>query len=458
MASVDIRYALAIAEQRRRRVLSNRGERVSWFDTPTDDGGARVAQRPPSDDIGWQFWLNLAGRGYGKTRIIVEWACDRAHTMVGSRGMVVGATGADVRDILVEGESGFLACDPTVTYFPGKQQLRWANGSMAYLRSAEKPDRLRGPQSHWMVADELAAWSYAQETWDMAMFGLRLGTNPQCAIATTPRPTKIIRALVQDEMTHVSRGSTYDNRANLAPPFMDKIIKKYEGTRLGRQELNAEILDDVPGAMWTRDNIDENRRPTVPEHLSRVVVAFDPPASETDDSAEAGIVVVARGKDGRGYVLADESMRGSVDERLDAILGAYDRHRAGRVIVERNNGGDWIPHAIKTKRPTCAVATVWASRGKATRAEPVASLYEQHRVSHVGVMAELEDQLCTWTPDDASPDRLDALVWGITELMIGADQGVKKVADVVNLYGSRDKASDKYAERGRGGRRRNRRK
>jgi phage terminase large subunit-like protein len=238
---------------------------------------------------------------------------------------------------------------------------------------------------------------------------------------------------------------------------MDKIIKKYEGTRLGRQELNAEILDDVPGAMWTRDNIDENRRPTVPEHLSRVVVAFDPPASETDESSESGIVVVARGKDGRGYVLADESMRGSVDERLDAIIGAYDTHRADRIVVERNNGGDWIPHAIRSKNASCAVSTVWASRGKATRAEPVASLYEQNRVSHVGVMADLEDQLCTWTPDDASPDRLDALVWGITELMIGADQGVKKVADVVNLYGSRDKASDKFTERGRRGRR-NRRK
>lgn len=455
MALVDYRYALALRERRKRdRQQHDTVVITDWFNTPVEEGGAREKQKPPEDND-WRFWLALAGRGWGKTRIIVEWAKKQAHEMLGSRGMVVAATAADARDILVEGESGFLNTSTDVTYWPGKSQLQWDNGSIALIRSAEQPDRLRGPQQHWAIADELAAWKYAQETWDMLMFGLRLGVQPRVAIATTPRPTPIIRALVKDPLTRVTTGNTFENKANLAPAFLDQILKKYEGTRLGRQEIEAEILDDIPGAMWTRANIDKNRVRHTPEHLSRVVVAFDPPASETEDSAEAGIVVCAKGKDGHGYVLDDVSMRGTVDERLDAIVGAYHNWRADRIIVERNSGGDWIPHAIKGKDSSCAVATVWASRGKQTRAEPVAAKYEQGKVHHVGTLPELEDQLCTWVPDDASPDRLDALVWGLTDLLLGNEQNVKKIHDSVNLYGSRDRANDKYAGRG-GGRRRRR--
>ena len=326
--------ARAQAEQEARRRDIDALAACSWFDTPEEEGGARAKQMPPTDDD-WQFWLALAGRGWGKTRLIVEWAKLQAHQMPGSRGMIVAATASDARDILIEGDSGFLATSTDIEYFPGKGQLHWKNGTIALIRSSEKPDRLRGPQQHWAIADELAAWKYAQETWDMLMFGLRLGENPRVAIATTPRPTPIIRELVKDEMTRVTKGSTYENKANLSPAFLTRILKKYKGTRLGRQEIEAEILDDVPGAMWTRAMLDNHRVSQRPEDtaIARIIVAFDPPASETEESAEAGIVVCMLGKNGHGYILDDFSMRGSVDERLDALLAAYHHYRAGRIIV-----------------------------------------------------------------------------------------------------------------------------
>lgn len=395
----------------------------TWFETH-----ARPSQRPPEGD--WRFWLILAGRGWGKTRTIVEWAKQQARLMPGSFGALVAATSADTRDVLVEGESGFLATSTDADrprYEPSKRRLTWPNGSRATLFSADEPDRLRGPQHHWAIADELAAWRYP-EAWAMLMFGLRLGQDPRVAIATTPRPVPLIRNLLANPSTVTTRGTTYENQANLAPAFFEEIIREYEGTRLGRQELNAELLDDVPGALWTRATLDEYRVRHAPD-LTRIVVGIDPAATSGEESAETGIIVAGLGADGHGYVLQDVSLRDTPARWGEVAVHAYDRHEANRIVVETNQGGDMVEHVIKTaardlyrqdKRPSPVVPIrkVRASRGKATRAEPIAALYEQGRVHHVGSFAALEDQLCTWVPGEASPDRLDALVWALSDLML----------------------------------------
>jgi len=438
--------ALAVLEYRRRNSPDNVPD---WF-----DNHAREKQLPPPVEDEWRFWLMLAGRGWGKTRVLTAWANKQAREMPGSRGMIVAATAADARDILIEGESGLLNSGVNIVYQPGKSQVLWPDyGTIALIRSGEKPDRLRGPQQHWAIADEVAAWKYDQEAWDMLMFGLRLGSQPRVAIATTPRPTKIIRNLIADPLTYVTRGSTYENRDNLAPAFLDAIVKKYEGTRLGRQELEAEVLEDVPGALWNIDVLDEGRVHEAPE-LVRVVVAFDPPASSHEGSDEAGIVTAGRSENGHAYVIDDASMLGSVDARLAATINAYHTHQADVVVVERNAGGDWIPHAIKTKDPSVNVSTVWASRGKITRAEPIAALYTQGRVHHVGLYPDLEDQMMTWLPGEKSPDRMDALVWALTELMVDEANPTRVgiLKDSVDLFGSREKKADRYADIGRRGR------
>lgn len=431
--------ALAVLEYRQRHA---KREMPDWFDTH-----AREKQLPPPVEGAWRFWLMLTGRGWGKTQVLIAWANKQAKEMPGSRGMIVAATAADARDILVEGESGLLNSGANIVYQPGKSQVLWPDyGTVALIRSGEKPDRLRGPQQHWAIADEVAAWKYDQEAWDMLMFGLRLGTQPRVAIATTPRPTKIIRGLIEDPLTHVTRGSTYENRDNLAPAFLDAIVKKYEGTRLGRQELDAEVLEDVPGALWNVDVLDATRVHAAPD-LVRLVVSFDPPASSHEGSDEAGIVAAGIGENGHGYVIDDASMLGSVDGRLGAVIKAYHRHRADVVVVERNQGGDWIPHAIETKDSSVNVSTVWASRGKLTRAEPVAALYTQGKVHHVGIFSELEDQMMTWVPGEKSPDRMDALVWALTELLVEESNPTQVgiIKNSVDLFGSREKKADRYA-------------
>lgn len=374
---------------------------------------ARPNQLPPAGD--WLTWLILAGRGFGKTRCITEWAKMQARAMPGSRGAMVAATAADVRDVLVEGESGILNISSDSfrpLYEPSKRRLTWPNGTIATLFSADEPDRLRGPQHHWAVSDELAAWRRV-ETWDMLMFGLRLGQNPRVTVATTPRPTPIIKQLIADRTCHVTRGSTYDNRDNLAPSFFQQIVGKYEGTRLGRQELNAEILDDVPGALWTRALIEQFRVTKHPE-LTRVVVGVDPHAS----TGESGIIVAGLGTDKHGYVLDDLSTGGSPDTWARQAVTGYHKHRADRIAAEANNGGDMVISTILTVDKKVATKKLWASRGKQTRAEPIAALYEQGRIHHVGMFASLEDELCTWVSGESdSPNRLDAAVWALTELM-----------------------------------------
>jgi len=380
---------------------------------------ARPEQLAPPGD--WRIWLLLAGRGFGKTRTIVEWACEQAKTMPGSRGAVVASTVSDVRDVLVEGPSGFLSLDWAPVYKSSRRQLIWPNGSTALLYSAEEPNRLRGPQQHWAIADELAAWKYA-DAWDQLLFGLRIGDNPRVAVATTPRPTPIIKALLRDATCHVTRGSTYANRANLAPAFFQQIVSRYEGTRLGRQELNAEILDDAPGALWKRSDIDAGRV-VAPPDLVRVVVAIDPAVTSGEGSDETGIVAAGVAADGHYYVLDDRSQRASPDTWARSAVALYHLLKADRLVAESNNGGEMVELTVRTVDRTVAYRAVQATRGKQTRAEPVAALYEQGKVHHVGMLGALEDQMCSWEPGiGASPDRVDALVWALTDLMVRAPQ------------------------------------
>lgn len=374
----------------------------------------RPNQRPPDGD--WRKWLILAGRGWGKTRVINEWALTQA--MPGTRGAIIAATAADARDVVIEGQSGLMNIARTrPLYEPSKRRVTFTNGAVATVFSADEPDRLRGPQFHWAICDELAAWHYP-DAFDNLMLGLRLGANPRVAIATTPRPTRLIRSLVADPHTHVTRGSTYENRANLAPQFFDQIITRYEGTRIGRQELNAEILSDMPGALWTHAALDQLRVTRAPE-LERIVVAVDPAATSAEGADETGIVVCGRGKDGHGYTLDDLSGRYSPDGWARQAVAAYYKHRADRIVYESNQGGEMVEHTLRTVDPNVPLKGVHASKGKQARAEPIAALYEQARAHHVGIYPDLEDQLCNWVVGGDSPDRLDALVWALTELLIG---------------------------------------
>lgn len=391
------------------------------------DFWARPAQMPPQGD--WSTWLILAGRGWGKTRTGAEFV--RHEVMAGRarRVALVARTAADVRDVIVGGESGILAISPKEErpeWNVSKRQLRWPNGAIATTYSAAEPDQLRGPQHDLAWADELAAWRYP-DAWDQLRFGLRLGDNPRTVVTTTPRPTAIIRALANDPSVVVTRGSTADNLANLAPGVVAELERKYAGTRLGRQELFGEILDDAPGALWKRQWIDETRVRVAPD-LVRVVIAVDPAVSHGEDSDETGIVAVGVGYDGHGYVIEDASGKYAPSEWARAVVRLYQKHHADRVIAEVNQGGAMVESTLRMVAPRIAYTPVHAKRGKALRAEPVAALYEQGRVHHVTPLdadplafAAIEDQLCTWQPGEGdSPDRLDALVYALTALIVDA--------------------------------------
>ncbi len=382
---------------------------------------ARPAQLPP-DDADWITWLILAGRGFGKTRSGAEWVREEVEQGRRGRLALVARTAADVRDTIVEGESGILAVSlPKFRpkWEPSKRRLTWPNGAIATTYTADEPDLLRGPQHDGAWADELAAWRYP-EAWDQLQFGLRLGPKPRVVVTTTPRPTKIIRSLIKHPGTRVTRGSTYDNAANLPPSFLDTILRRFKDTRLGRQELFAEILDDAPGALWKRDQIDATRVDKIPPDLVRVAIAIDPAVTVTDDSDETGIIVGGVDAAGDGYVFDDLSGKYKPHEWAAKAVGAFRTQRANLIVGEVNNGGDMIEHTIRTVDQRVPFKAVHASRGKRTRAEPISALYEQGRVHHVGTLPELEDQLCGWDPAtvDKSPDRLDALVWLLHELMV----------------------------------------
>ncbi len=380
---------------------------------------ARDDQLPPPGD--WTTWLLLAGRGFGKTRTAAEWVRMQVEDKTASRIALVGPTAADVRDTMIEGESGLLAIFPPhqrPVYEPSKRRVTFHTGAIAMTYSAEEPDRLRGPQHDAAWADELCAWKYA-DTWDQLQFGLRLGRHPRQVVSTTPRPTKQLRELIADPRTAVTRGKTLDNAQNLAAAFLAAIKAKYEGTRLGRQEMNAEILDDNPGALWQRSAFDATRVQHPPT-MRRIVVAVDPAVTSSDNSDETGIVVAGLGEDGRGYVLDDLTLRDTPSAWAELAVRAYHHYRADRVVAEGNNGGDLIETVMRAVDANLSFSRVHARVGKFSRAEPVAALYEQGRVSHVGSLPKLEDECCEYDPTTAkqSPNRMDALVWALTELML----------------------------------------
>lgn len=395
---------------------------------------ARPEQRAPAGR--WDTWLILAGRGAGKTRCGAEWVragvCGSTPLAGGQyhRVALVAETAADGRDVLIEGTSGLLsvhAGDFRPKFEPSKRRVTWPNGATATLYNATEPDQFRGPQHDAAWCDELAKWRYARETWDMLQFGLRLGENPKQVITTTPRPIPLIREFLKREGDRVivTRGSTYDNRANLAANFFEAIVKQYEGTRLGRQELNAELLDDTPGSLWTRAMLDANRvsvASALPS-MQRVVVGVDPAAKasgEADKTSETGIVVAALGEDGRGYVLDDLSCRLSPMGWARKVVAAFDRYSADAIVVEINQGGAMVETVLRAERAGLPLRQVRATRGKTVRAEPIAALYEQGRVSHRGAFAALEDQMVLFTPfgieGDGAADRVDALVWALADL------------------------------------------
>jgi phage terminase large subunit-like protein len=393
---------------------------------------ARPDQLAPSGP--WTTWVILAGRGYGKTRVLSEWVREQVSCKRAGRIALVAPTTADVRDVLVEGPSGIIACCPDYdrpVYEPSKRRLTWPNGAVAITYSADEPERLRGPQHDAAVCDELAAWRYP-EAWDMLMFGLRQGADPRAVVATTPKPVKLLKDLLARECKNgiydkshdvvVTRGSTYENQANLAPTFINTIVRKYEGTRLGRQELLAELLTDVPNALWQRDNIDKLRVVKAPE-LRRIVVAIDPAAKSTEGSDETGIVVAGIGRDQHGYLLNDLSGHYQPLGWARRAITAFRDYKADRVIAEINNGGEMVEATLRSVDKGISYKAVHATRGKVIRAEPIAALYEQGKMHHVGSFPQLEDQLCEMTLDfdrtaaGYSPDRLDAAVWAFTELM-----------------------------------------
>lgn len=427
---------------------------------------SRAEQRAPEDGE-WDTWLLLAGRGFGKTRTGAEWSIAQAKKF--ARGALIGPTAADTRDILVEGESGIMACAPASfrpRYEPSKRRLTYPNGAIQMCYSADEPDRLRGPQHHYGWADELAAWRYLQYAWDMFQMGLRLGEHPRSCVTTTPRPLPLIKKLVKDEHSAVVKGSTYANLHNLAPTFQRAVLDRYAGTTLGRQELDAEILEDLPGALVRRKHIEAARVQKAPD-LDLKLIAVDPAGTGTGD--EAGVIVIGRGTANKhAYVLEDLSDLMSARETgLTAWKAFYD-HGADVMVYEDNFGKQWLRdglidayadyHELDSEQrreiregseeesedltiqvwdkdtgqelevktipsPYRFLRKVNAQHGKALRAQPVAMRYEQGRVHHVGVFPEYEDQLTTWNPNAPgkegtdSPDRIDAAVHGITYLL-----------------------------------------
>lgn len=384
---------------------------------------ARPEQIAPEGD--WLTWVILAGRGFGKTRSGAEWIRDQV--AAGKRRIaLIGETQKDLEEVMIEGDSGIMSVFPPAerpSYRRRPVRIEFKTGAIALGYNATEPDQLRGPQFDAAWADELAKWGYARETWDMLQFGLRLGDKPRQLVTTTPRPIPVLKEIIASASTVVTRGRTMDNAQNLAASFMRSINERYAGTRLGRQELEAEILDDIPGALWSRAMLDAASVSAVPD-LVRVVVAVDPSGTRgaSDDGDEVGIIVAGKGVDGNAYVTADRSCKLSPDGWGRRAVKAYREHKADRIIAERNFGGAMVEHVIKTVDATVSYREVTASRGKIARAEPVAALYEQGRVKHVRGLGELENQLCAMTSDgylnDGSPDRADALVWAITELML----------------------------------------
>lgn len=382
---------------------------------------ARPSQLPPETND-WKTFLALAGRGFGKTRLAAEWLAWQATINKNTRWAIVAPTFSDARDTCAEGPSGIVAIlreyGVLDTYNRSMGEIVLTNKSRIKLFSAEEPDRLRGPNFNGGWFDELAAFTYP-DAWNQYQFALRLGDHPQTVITTTPRPTKLIKELMNRDGVTVVRGSTFENQANLAASALAELRLRYEGTTLGRQELYGEIVDSVEGALFQQQNLDENR---VKEHppLIRVVVAIDPAVTSGEDSDETGIIVSGVSADGHYYILEDLTCRQSPDGWARIAVDAYHRHKADRIVAETNNGGDMIEHLIRQVDPAVSYRKVTATRGKIVRAEPVAALAEQKRFHLVNQFPKLEEQLTNYTvASKESPNNFDACVWGITELMEG---------------------------------------
>lgn len=396
---------------------------MKWIETarpnqlaPNGFPGTREAQ--------WSIWFINAGRSFGKTLAGANWVAIQALTQPETIGAIVAPTASDLRRVCFEGPSGIIQAIPQVCLWKGRidkaynrnlsELLLW-NGSKLLGFSAHEPDRMRGPQYHYAWGDEVAAWRY-EDAYDQLNLGLRLGKHPRLCLTSTPRPTKLIRQIIADPKTYLVHGSTFENTA-LSQTVLDKWREKYEGTRLGRQELYAEILDDIEGALWTHGLIDRERRKAenLPD-MRRIVIAIDPAVTSGSDSDETGIIVAGLGEDNRYYVLEDESGRYKPDEWANLAVKLYHEHSADRIVAEVNNGGDMVERILRIVDKSVSYRPVRASKGKITRAEPISSLYEQGKVSHVGSLASLEDQMCTYVGGGNSPDRLDALVWALTDL------------------------------------------
>lgn len=406
---------------------------------------ARADQLPPEpSDPGnpWRVWLILGGRGAGKTRTGAEWIRAKAlglhadGAIPSMRIALIGETLAEVRRVMIEGESGLLtihADDERPHFESSKQQLTWPNGAIAQIFSAEDPDSLRGPQFDSAWCDEIAKWREGEQVWDMLQFGLRLGSCPQAVVTTTPRPIALLQKLIGDPSSVVTHASTHDNAAHLAPSFISEMTRRYAGTILGRQELMGEIIADQSGSLWRRDWIDAARAKAAPE-LTRIVVALDPPVTSAATSDACGIVVAGLGEDGRAYVLADRTLQGREPHVwARAAIALYQHYKADRIVAETNQGGDLVVSVLRQIDDAVPVRKVHATRGKWLRAEPVAALYAEGRIAHVGTFDKLEDQMCCFGADGMaggrSPDRLDALVWAITDLMLsgGARPGIRQL-------------------------------
>ena len=386
---------------------------------------ARSKQLTPTGD--WHIWLILAGRGWGKTFTGASDALLYALRNPESQVAIVTPTFGDLRRVAFNGPSGMLKMLPKGALLSGRGQgynasaseIRLYNGSVIMGFSATEPDRLRGPQFHRAWCDELAAWRYP-ETYDQLMFGLRLGDSPRCVITTTPKPTPIIRNLMQRDDCRITTGSTFENQENLANSTLEMLKSKYEGTTLGRQELYAEVIDAMEGALWTPSLIDSKRVKisNVTEKITNIIIAVDPAVTSGDGSDETGIVVVGKDANNEYYVNDDKSGKYKPDQWGQLAIDLFYQWDADRIVAEVNNGGDLVERLIRTLDTGARFKSVHATRGKMVRAEPIAALYEQGRVHHCGVFADLETQMCTYTGErlKPSPDRLDALVWGLSEL------------------------------------------
>lgn len=417
------------------RILANlREEEIvalnqDWFLT------ARREQFPPSHD-NWFIWVLMAGRGFGKNYAGANWIINEHQFGGAKNSAIIAATSGDLRRNCVDGPSGIVQMAPPwfrPEYKPTQNKLIWPNGTETHLYTSEKPERLRGPNHDRAWGDELSYWRYAHQVWDNLMMTMRYGSDNKFVITMTPRPIEIVRRLedrakLEDSDTIFSRGSSYENLANLSGEFAET-IKRYKGTHLERQEIFGEYTGDVDGALWSRHLLEQNRRDEVPSKLERIVVGVDPAVTGGEYADLTGIVVVGlvAGKDPHAYVLGDYSMKGSPSEWARKVAQVYHHHKATLVVAERNQGGELVSEVLKNVDAGMPIKLVHASKGKVARAEPVALLDEQHRIHHIGVLPELEDEMCAFVPGDLkaneSPDRVDARVWALTELMVQSRRG-----------------------------------